>query len=423
MEITPEQWNRDITNYVMINNDFYKRLHSDPTKLNPTPVQKSTLKSKYGFIERDLETVPELDGFICEPLHGENYREVVNNCWNTYDFVEWNPQPGKWPTIEKLINHLYGDNGVEPDQREELYDYHTLLIKHPKQRLFCRILYSHHQGTSKSSLGFLEQLMFQGNYSKVRDTELESTFNSVWAEALVIHLDEPSFEKPKRAARDIRDMVTMETVNVRKMREEYKQIDFYGKILITTNDSDFMPIEKSDRRYWVREIPPIKEGDKDPYFQEKMRKEVNHYIHFLLNRKMKWEKKVDATFWIPYDAVQTNGLKKLIGDNTASDERQLIEWFEDWFLRDKKRDHLTFNLKDLQTSIEWEGKEPSTKRLAVILRDGMGIKQPNKPRRLAKGESYIDMGSNSIYTVGRFWTVKRSQFNLEVDIFNDIKFG
>jgi len=407
MAMTLEEWNRDINNYVQINNEFFITYFGKQHELNPEAVQKTKLKGKLRFTDEQLQTVPELEGYISEPLHGSDYRSIIDNKWNTYHYVEHTPREGQWPTIEKLINHLYGDNGVEEDQREELYDYHTVLLKWPKQRQQARVLYSHHQGTAKSALGNLEKLMFGNNVGKVRDAEMEAEHNSTWVEKLIIWMDEPYFDKPKRAARDIRDLVTAETQNLRKMYADRVEVPFYGKVLITTNDTDFMPIEKSDRRYWIREVPRIKEADIDPTFMDKIETEIDHYIHFLLTREMKYKKNEDKTFYLPDTILKTRGFTKLVGDNVSSNHVDLADFFQDYFGRDKKRDHVCFILKDLISMVPWSGKEPSKNEVKQLLRDGLGIVQPTKPRRLKKGEYYIDNGSESCLIPNAFWRVER----------------
>ena len=194
--MTRPEFLRDPQQLVLINNDYYRREWTNPHKLNPVPVTKSLLTSKFQMTNRQLEEVVELTGRCNEPQHLE-FQSIIDGKWNDYHRVDWQPKAGEWPTIQKLINHIYGKNGVEKDQTEWLYDYHTLLIRNPKQKLFARVLYSHVQGTSKSAMAYLEQLMFQDNYAKVRDAELESDFNETWASSLIIHLDEPHFKNPK----------------------------------------------------------------------------------------------------------------------------------------------------------------------------------------------------------------------------------
>ena len=413
--MTRQEFLRDPNNLVLINNEWYRREWTNPHKLNPVPVNKALLTSKFGMTNRQLEEVLELTGRINEPQHLD-FQSVIDGKWNMYHRVKWAPKPGEWPTISKLINHIYGDNGTERDQREVIYDYHTLMIRQPKQKLFGRVLYSHVQGTSKSAMAYLEQLMFEANYSNVRDSELESDFNSGWAEALLIHMDEPAFKSPKTMARNIRDMVTMKQVKIRRMREEHVQVPFHGKILITSNDSDFMPFEQSDRRYWIREVPRFPDEDMDPQFETKMEAELPHYLDFLLTREMQCSVS-RGVFWLPQSVIQTNGFKKLVGDNVVSEHEQLQDYFENLFYRTKS-DAVAFTIKDLISTIQWDTKTaPTGQSIAKILRDKMGFDQPIKVSKLGDRQ-YICVDAP---TTGRFWSASRGQFAITSDIFSDVR--
>ena len=176
---------RDAENYVLVGNKIYRREYSNPDKLNPNPIDKQVFIKKFGMGDRDYQTLLEYSEFTCKASHVDYEQIVDGDKWNTYQQMGWTPKEGEWPTIKKLIEHLYGDNGIESDQTEELYDYHTIMLKHPEQRLFGRIIYSYAQGTSKSTLGELERLMFSGNYCKVRDEEFEDKFNELWASTLI----------------------------------------------------------------------------------------------------------------------------------------------------------------------------------------------------------------------------------------------
>jgi len=411
--MTRNEFLRDPDNLVLINNEWYRREWTNPHKLNPVPVQKTLLTSKFGMSNRQLEDVLELTGRVNEPQHID-YQSVIDGKWNEYHRVNWQPKPGEWPTIHKLINHIYGKNAAEEDQTEWLYDYHTLLIRKPKQKLFGRVLYSHVQGTSKSAMAYLEHLMFEMNYSNVRDSELESDFNETWANALIIHMDEPSFKNPKTMARNIRDMVTMKQVNVRRMREAHVPQPFHGHILITSNDSDFMPFEQSDRRYWIREVPRFSNEDLDPHFETKMAAELPHSLDFLLNREMHCPES-KGVFWLPQSVIKTNGFKKLVGDNQVGEQETLQDYFENLFYR-TKWDEVLFTTKDLITMVTWEGKAPSSQYVAKILRDKMGFIQPTEPSRL-NDRQYITVDAPK---TGRFWVANKADFVINVDIFSNV---
>lgn len=414
--MTITEFLRDPNQLVLINNEYYRREFRQPHKLNPVPVIKGLLTSKFGMTNRQLEDVLELTGRVNEPQHID-YQSVIDNKWNTYHRVKWDPKPGPWPTIEKLINHIYGDNGSERDQRNEIYDYHTLMIKQPKQKLFGRVLYSHVQGTSKSAMAYLEQLMFEDNYSNVRDSELESDFNESWAESLLIHMDEPAFKNPRTMARNIRDMVTMKQVKVRRMREAHISQPFHGKILITSNDSDFMPFEQSDRRYWIREVPKFPVEDMDPHFETKMEAELPHYIDYLMKRELECSES-RGVFWLPQSVIKTNGFAKLVGDNTVSEQEQLQDYFENLFYRNKWNE-VYFTTKDLVNLVPWESKTaPSTQFVAKLLRDKMGFAQPTVVKALKKDDQYITVDAPK---TGRFWCADKLQFAINSDIFADVR--
>lgn len=422
MKPTKEEFFRDINNYVHIINDVYRRDYNDPTKLNPNTINKTVFTSKFDFTNQDYASLPEYDGFINDPAHLD-YSPISGGKWNTYAKVSWKPVPGPWPTIEKLINHLYGKNEVEEDQREELYDYHTVMVKYPKHKQQGRVLYSHMQKTAKSALAELESMILQGNYAKIRDSEFESTFNSIWVSALLLHFDEPMFEKPLKTSRVIRDLITSNTQNIRKMKTDYATVDFYAKLLITTNDSNFMPFQKDDRRYWIREVPRFKAEDKDNNFIEKMKKEVNHYIYFLLNREMKYPESVDETFWLPQSIIETNGFKKLVEDNKSNVEKAVVDVIEDWFLvqRNVEKTEVAFRLSDIKSNVAAKLKISESKikdlELVVVLRDSLHMDQPKTSTRVKKNIGLLsDVEMDRV--PGRWWLAERCNFDCSIDLFN-----
>lgn len=415
-----EEFFRDISNYVFISNHIYRRDYDNPTKLNNSKISKDVFKSKFNFTDRDYEALPELDGFICEPEHLA-YRQIYGGKWNTYSPIRINPKPGEFPYIKRLIEHLYGANEVESlDQVEELYDYHTILLKYPKAKQQGRILYSHGQGTSKSALAELETLIFGDNLSKIRDNEFESTFNSIWVSSLILWLDEPNFDNPKKMSRQIRDLITSSVMNLRKMQTDYEKTGFFAKMLITTNDSNFMPIEKGDRRYWIRETSKVK--NEEPNYMEKVKAEIDHYVYFLLNREMKYPQKQDKTFWLPSSILNTNGFKKMVGDNTTQVEKAVVEVLEQWFIKNDKAQSVNFRLMDIKDAVAFElglkaDRIPDLD-VVITLRDFLGITQPDKNSRPRKGDHVLSGMSEK--AVGKWWTCDRNNSNLDtnVDIFD-----
>jgi hypothetical protein len=417
--MTQEEFNRDLNHYVMINNDIHRLQYGDPTLINQTPVQKNVFTQKFGFSTDDWQSLPEFEGYTVEPLH-EDYRRKVDGKWNLYNPLVIHPKEGEFPTIKKLINHLYGKNAVEEDQVEELYDYHTVLLKNPKQVQQARVLYSKVQGSSKSALAKLEELMFRTNYSKIRGHEFFGDFNMIWIRSLVIHMDEPYFGKNSLdVSRRIRDMVTATTMNLRKMKQDHVPVPFFGKLLFTTNDSNFMPFERTDRRYWIRETVKHIGGD-DPQFFEKLEAEVPHYLYFLLHREMKYPQRADVTFWLPESVItNTNGFKKLVSDTQEGVVDIATDLLTSYFISNPEATKVHFKLRDLYNQILEAGlsnKEMKTeKETAIMLRDIMQIGQPQNNSRLKKDAPVLGLRGNG---VAKWWTAKREDFNTKVDFFD-----
>lgn len=417
--MTQEEFNRDLNHYVLINNDIHRLQYGDPTLINQTPVQKNIFTQKFGFSTDDWQSLPEFEGYTVEPLHTE-YRRKVDGKWNLYNPLVIDPKEGEFPTIQKLINHLYGKNAVEEDQVEELYDYHTVLLKYPKQVQQARVLYSKTQGSSKSALAKLEELMFGSNYTKIRGHEFSGDFNMIWIRSLIIHMDEPYFGKNSfDVSRRIRDMVTTNTMNLRKMKQDHVPVPFFGKLLFTTNDSNFMPFERTDRRYWIRETVKHVGGD-DPNFFTKLESEVQSYLYFLLNREMKYPTKADLTFWLPEATItSTNGFKKLVGDTQDDVVDYATDILTSYFIDNPDCTQVHFKLRDIYNQILEAGlsrnEMKTEKETAIMLRDVLKIPQPQNNSRLKKGAHILGFGGAG---VAKWWSAWREDFDTTVDIFD-----
>ena len=420
---TQHDFNRNLDNYVQINNEIYRKDYANPNILNMTPVSKTLFKNKFGFTEEDWVSLADFDGWTVEPSHTD-YRQSADGKWNLYNRIELHAEPGDWSTIRRLIEHTYGKNSVEEDQTEELYDYHTVLIKWPKQMQQARILYSHQQGTSKSAVAKLESAIFGDNYSKVRDEEISGDFNAIWIRSLVIWMDEPQFANQHKMSRKFRDMVTSTTQNLRKMKQEHVPVPFFGKLLFTTNDSDFMPIDAGDRRYWVREVPPFDSKNEDPDFEKKMVAEIPYYLHYLLHeREMKYPQKSDKTFWLPYSAIaNSNAFKKMVKDTKSDLEVACREILENWFI-EHDANEVMFTLKTMRMLIQKELelaklREVGMQETVKVLRDVFGLEQPEENTRLKPRDPKLCMSEG---VTGKFWIASRAQFTTNLSVFDDVR--
>jgi hypothetical protein len=237
-------------------------------------------------------------------------------------------------------------------------------------------------------------------------------------------MDEPFFSNPVKAEKQFRDLVTTTTLNLRKMKTDHLPVPFYGKLLFTTNDSNFMPIGAGDRRYWIREVPPIKEEDKDAGFLEKALSEIPAYLNYLLNeRTMKYPTKMDITFWLPYEAISSsNAFKKMAED--SKDEYQTVTEgiIEKFFLSNPRVPEVQFTLKDIrqmaadEMSIRYDLTDQTL--FIILLRDKLKCIQPDKNTRPKKTDRILGVEIDK--KPGKWWTAYRENFNTEMAIFDTV---
>ena len=379
-------WMADINNYVFVGDDYYAKQFNHPGNL--INIKSTTLKNRYWFSDADLARIPNYQMFTVEPGHDKDFKQVLNDIhWNRYRQVSWNPKPGgvaKYPYIIKLLKHLFGKNKIDHDQLEEILDWLTVLIKYPKTKLHQILLYSTAQGTSKTAFAKLVSWLVEENYMKVSTTELEEKYNGNWADKLVIHIDEGKFKNPKDMAMKLRDLGTSDTINLRLMGTDYTSVPFYGKFIITTNESDGLYVEEGDRRIWAREAQVIPDADKDADYEDKMKLELPYFIHDLLNREMKYPVS-QGEFYLPRDIVNTGGKMNVAFDNKSDLAQRAIEFVQTFLDYNKHLQSIICTpgefIDKLNSQKGYEEQKISAKAMGKIIRNEFKTELPTSSTR------------------------------------------
>ena len=90
--------------------------------------QQQLIKWKYAFIKADhgreyAEEVPCYDDFITFPDNINPQQVVDGKFWNLYHPMKFKPEPGEFPNIDKLMEHIFGE------QKELGYDYRACITR------------------------------------------------------------------------------------------------------------------------------------------------------------------------------------------------------------------------------------------------------------------------------------------------------
>lgn len=311
--------------------------------------QKTTLIDDFG--KQAVMRIPKYNGFYNEPNYFafEGEKRVGNGIyWNLHEPLPYKPEEGDWPTIEKLLKHIF------KDQYEMGLDWFQLVLTQPKQPLPIPCLVSGEQETGKSSLLRLIQYLIPGNTASISISDFAESFNAHFCTKHVVLIDETETEgvhSPKSISSKLKRWVTQETVIRNEKNQPRAEVPFYGKLVVCSNHEDnFIQVEEEDTRYWILKVG--NPGKKDPDFFVKLKAECKHFVFFLQHRTMETSVK-QGRLWFSTSQIKTNAFNQAVESGRSTiyhDLKELIlddldrrEEAEGWFTPTQLREMLGNN--------------------------------------------------------------------------------
>lgn len=212
-----------------------------------------------------MEKIRKFDGFCCVPDH-INYQESIGNFFNLYQPLVWEPAPGTCDAIKYFLQHIFGE------QYELGLDYLALLYKSPTQKLPVLCLVSKERKTGKTTFLNLLKMIFGTNMTFNGNSDFRSQFNADWMNKLIIAVDEVLLDR-KEDSEKIKNLSTAKTSKIEAKGKDRKETQFFGKfILCSNNEENFIVIEPTETRYWIRKVPVLAKEKTD--LLEEMEKEI-----------------------------------------------------------------------------------------------------------------------------------------------------
>lgn len=341
----------DANKYMRIGPDYVKIIQK-PNKYGEleeeiVPWKKSEIKEdykKYG-IQNFMDQLQKYDDFVNEPSWNGSYKRVHNNCFNICNPLLWQPKEGSISSSIKFLKHIFGGQGeiilddqglfeseksILGDQFTVALDYLTLLLKNPKQMLPVPILVSPEQNTGKSTfLKWLQQI-WGSNMCIIGNEHFKMRFNSHYITKIIIGIDEGFLEVDKKSEKEkLKQMVTADTAQVEFKGMNLKKINYYGKIIICSNDADkVMKIEEGESRWFVVRVPVI--AEKDPDIELKLKAEIEAFLYFLHNREV-FHPKSDR-LWFKAEWFITEQHQIIVEATKNRLDRVFEQWISDQFL-------------------------------------------------------------------------------------------
>lgn len=320
----------DLKVYKLIGTNYYKLIQSPvPTGKKGDTVTEEVLEPWSSDIIKlvhgkdAVNHIERFEGFTNIASHTE-YKAVIDNHWNLYYNIDHKKEDGDFPTIKKLLKHLF----EEHFDNEMILDYLTVLYRFPMQKLPVICLVSELQGTGKSTFLYLLKLIFKQNMSVISNNDLTNDFNSQWTSKLIVASEETLLEK-KDGYEKIKSLSTAKTIMRNEKNKTAKEIPCMVHFVFCSNhENDFIKINDFDSRLWIRKVKAFTEQIND--FDQRLEDEIPQLINFIENREIKYQEN-GRLFFNPKD-FRTEAFNNLVAHSKPSVIKDMEEILIDSFM-------------------------------------------------------------------------------------------
>ena len=391
--------------YVMVLNDFYKIAHETDKFGTRTRKLINYKRETIGLLETksgiERTALNHYESFIIEP-DNVNYKASLDGKFNMYQPFPHKPEAGKItnddiPYTLEFFNHIFGE------QMELGLYYIRYLYLYPKQILPILVLVSKERQTGKSSFLEFIQMLFGGNYVQLMAADLTGDFNAHYAPANIIGVDESLIDKTSAVER-VKSLVTSKTIMVNDKFVKSYQMPFYGKLIMTSNRvNDFMKVESSEIRFWVRKIPNIKRHD--PKFYDKLASEIPKFLGYILALP---EREIKSRMVFSPEELMNDDLISVMNESKSSLHKEIEMRMEEAFLNEPGLSVITATPSDIKTNWFAHDSRITLSYIRKTIKDDMDL-PPSEP---AYYEQHLFGRVDGAYrkTTGRCFRFDRGKF-------------
>jgi len=278
-----------------------------------------------------------------------------------------------------MIKHICsGDQKLQ----DILLDYLYLAMFKPEQLLPILALVSKSQGTGKTT--FLEwvEKIFAGNAVIMESADFESQFNLSYATKHFIMIDEGEYRNDKKGiANKMKKWATQKSVLVNEKFMKSTVVDYYGRIIIASNQEDsFIKIEDDDVRYFVLKVPVFDKSKKSATFVQELFDEIPGFVHYLKERGLKKTKSGGERFWFSPEELETPWLRNIRKRTKDDLTWEIMVKTRDWFIdQSSTQKHLQTTKTNLKNWLD-VGYNVGLKYLTITL-EKIGAEMDTQPSR------------------------------------------
>ena len=290
---------------------------------NKSEIIQDYVKEK--SISNFINMIPKYDSFCNVPSNNGSFQQVVQNCYNMYYKMNYEPEQGEWPTIKMYLEHLFKNQ--YQDKMDLMLDYLKLLYQHPTQKLPIIVLASREKETGKSTFIWFLIDIFGENATVLGNEELTDKFNDDYASKLIAGIEEGFIER-RLILEKLKTWATADYIPLNTKFQSRQKISFFCKFIITTNDEkEFIRIDSDETRFIVCKIPRIQKLDPD--LRDKMKEEIPAFLKFLEQREFVHTKK--TRHWFSVEEMNTDALMALKNSSRRFASKALEKFIKETF--------------------------------------------------------------------------------------------
>jgi hypothetical protein len=385
--------------YIRIGVDYFKKIQKKDRfgiiGIDLKKWKKEEIKDDHG--KGYLTRVPKFDNFCIEP-DNFNYQPVIENCYNLYHAFRHKESKGeiKWSRI--LMEHIFGD------QVELGFRYLQCLYLHPDRMLPILVLVSRERQTGKTTFLNWLNMIFGDNCVMINPSDLTSDFNSSYATANVIEIEETLIEKSITVEK-LKALATGKFVSVNEKFISNYKLPFFGKIILASNNEDkFAKVDEEEIRFFVRKVgkPIYKNHD----VENNLRDEIPAFLSYLSSLPA-----VDFSVGrVPFtvEELKNETLTAVKKESKTGLYKDMFERFVDQFSNGSKNDESIFVVPvDIKDRWYKNSHNIDIHYIRTVLKNEFNLKPGFAIR-------YIPFGDVGTYSskVGTAYEIKRSIFGI-----------
>ncbi len=388
--------------YLRIGVDYFKKIKKrdrfgiDGTELKKW--KKEEIKEDFG--KDHINKIAKFDNFTLVPNNFE-HQEVIDNCFNLYHPFRHKEEAGRCEWSLTLMEHIFGE------QLNLGLRYLQCLYLHPDRMLPILVLVSTERQTGKTTFLNWLNMIFGDNCVMINPSDLTSDFNSSYATANIIEIEETLIEKSVTVEK-LKAISTGKFIGVNEKFIAGYKVPFYGKIIMASNQEDkFARIDQEEIRFFVRKVLMPKKGNHS--IEGDLGREIPAFLAYLSSLPP-----VDFSIGrVPFttEELKNDSLKAVQEASRSGLYKDLTEKFKDYLLNATPyREEIQVSPIDIKNKWFSHDKDTSIHYIKDTLKKDFKLKATATPIRYYP---YGEAGAMS--KVGYAYTIKSADLGISVN--------